>query len=332
MANDLHRIQLRISYSDQTDMRKRFRNIQGIAGDNTLDQEESFSNNSISILNEYRLGFGILRTGIRYDRQIIGIDSDLFSTNLNILNPSIGITSNPIGKNIFYSSFSTSFETPTLSELSANPNGTLGFNPDLNASKANNFELGWRLNSKIGKFQISLFNINTKNEILPYEIEDFSGRTFYRNAGKTKRKGLELEWSRVGKNIDWVLSYNYSEIKFDEFTLDGVNIAGNYLPGIPRHQFSEIVEYKIIKDLGLRFANHYTGSLYADDENETKIQGFFVSNVRIWKDLNNASFFAGVNNFWNRSYFDNIRINAWGKRYYEPAPKRNFYFGLNYNF
>jgi iron complex outermembrane receptor protein len=40
----------------------------------------------------------------------------------------------------------------------------------------------------------------------------------------------------------------------------------------------------------------------------------------------------GVNNAFNQEYFDNIRINAFGKRYYEPAPKRNFYFGINFSF
>jgi iron complex outermembrane receptor protein len=43
------------------------------------------------------------------------------------------------------------------------------------------------------------------------------------------------------------------------------------------------------------------------------------------------SFFGGINNLLNRAYFDNIRINAYGKRYYEPAPLRNTYLGVNIN-
>jgi len=30
----------------------------------------------------------------------------------------------------------------------------------------------------------------------------------------------------------------------------------------------------------------------------------------------------------NTAYFDNIRLNAFGKRFYEPAPERNVYVGL----
>jgi iron complex outermembrane recepter protein len=31
----------------------------------------------------------------------------------------------------------------------------------------------------------------------------------------------------------------------------------------------------------------------------------------------------------NITYYDNIRLNAFGGRFYEPAPGRNFYFGLS---
>ena len=31
----------------------------------------------------------------------------------------------------------------------------------------------------------------------------------------------------------------------------------------------------------------------------------------------------------NVKYFDNIRLNAFGGRFYEPAPGRNAYFGIN---
>ena len=39
--------------------------------------------------------------------------------------------------------------------------------------------------------------------------------------------------------------------------------------------------------------------------------------------------YLGVNNLFNKDYSDNIRINAFGGRFYEPAPKRNFYLGIS---
>jgi hypothetical protein len=35
--------------------------------------------------------------------------------------------------------------------------------------------------------------------------------------------------------------------------------------------------------------------------------------------------YVGINNLFNESYNSNIRINAFGGRYFEPAPERNIY-------
>jgi iron complex outermembrane receptor protein len=35
-----------------------------------------------------------------------------------------------------------------------------------------------------------------------------------------------------------------------------------------------------------------------------------------------------INNIFQSEYFDNIRINAFGGRYYEPAPKRTIFGGI----
>jgi iron complex outermembrane receptor protein len=42
-------------------------------------------------------------------------------------------------------------------------------------------------------------------------------------------------------------------------------------------------------------------------------------------------FYGGINNLFNTTYYDNIRLNAFGGRFYEPAPGRNFYLGLSLN-
>ena len=88
-------------------------------------------------------------------------------------------------------SFGTSFETPTLNELSNNPDGS-GFNKDLNSNNAVNYEVGWRKSLTNIAFEAVAYITNSDNEILPYEIEQFPGKNFYRNVGSTLRKGVEL--------------------------------------------------------------------------------------------------------------------------------------------
>ena len=39
--------------------------------------------------------------------------------------------------------------------------------------------------------------------------------------------------------------------------------------------------------------------------------------------------YLGINNLFDEEYVGNVRINAFGRRYYEPAPEFNLYAGIN---
>ena len=315
-------MQFRASLADQKDQCNRYKNLKGSKGDATLSQEELFYNAALSVLDEFKWSFGLLRTGLRYDFQRLGTDAKV---NLNVVNPSIGFTFTDFGNHVLYTSFSTSFETPTLSELSANPTGEPGFNQDLSSSKATNFELGWRYFSGSDRLEASLFLINTQNEILSYELEAFPNRDFYRNAGKTQRKGIEIFWEHSDGAWQWNTSYTFAALLFDQ----AGSLKGKHLPGVPQHQFFGTLQYQFPSGLGIEYQARHTGSLFANDANTTKVDDYFLSNLRLWKKFGKFDFFSGVNNLFDKSYFDNIRINAFGKRFYEPAPQRNFYIGMN---
>ena len=327
-----HRMQLRLSLADQKDHRQRFQNLNGSPGDNTLDQEELFFNTALSFLDEIKWNFGLLRLGLRYDQQRLGTQRQSDKVKLNSFNPSLGFTYTRWGKHVMFVSYSSSFETPTLNELSANPNGNIGFNLDLSSSKAYNLEFGWRYTTSQNTLEATLYSIKTQNEILPYELEAFPDRDFYRNAGNTTRMGVELFWQYQKGLWEWTVAYNHASIKFDDYVLEDKNLSGNYLPGIPKQQLNASLRYKFEAGWGIALQTQYTGNLYADDANQTQVADYFLANLRLWKSFEHLSFFAGVNNLLDRKYFDNIRINAFGKRYYEPAPLRNFYFGISLNF
>ncbi|MEC8397467.1 MAG: TonB-dependent receptor, partial [Bacteroidota bacterium] len=198
-----HRMQLRFSLADQKDHRQRFKNLNGSSGENTLDQDELFFNTSLSFLDELKWNFGLLRLGLRYDNQHLSTQSERDEVQLNSLNPSLGFSYTQLGNNVIFVSYSSSFETPTLNELSANPSGNEGFNPNLTPSKAHNFELGWRFTTPQNKVEATIYAINTQNEILPYELVDFPDRDFYRNAGSTTRRGIELYWEHQRGSWEW---------------------------------------------------------------------------------------------------------------------------------
>ena len=74
------------------------------------------------------------------------------------------------------------------------------------------------------------------------------------------------------------------------------------------------------------------GKLYADNANNTEIAGYNSIGFKMSKDLTlfqqNVTPFISIENLLKEDYFDNIRINAFGSRFYEPASGINFVCGL----
>ena len=132
-----------VDHLSQSDDRKRFKNNFGIKGDKTLGQMENFDTTGVYLVSQTTFNSGLLlRYGVRYDINSIGIDSNN-KVNLDKINPSLGLSYSINSSDNLFFSFGTSFETPTLNELSNNPDGT-GFNKDLKSNNAINYEFGWR--------------------------------------------------------------------------------------------------------------------------------------------------------------------------------------------
>lgn len=82
----------------------------------------------------------------------------------------------------------------------------------------------------------------------------------------------------------------------------------------------------------INLMNRFQGNLYADDANLVQEKAFLVTNLNVSFRSKNGAVqwipFFGVNNVFNTIYNDNIRVNAFGGRYYEPAPTRNIFGGV----
>ena len=323
---------LGLDYLNQSDDRKRYKNDLGVKGEITFDQIERFKSTGLYMLSQTSYDSGLLvRYGIRYDINIIRTDTSS-SIMLDKLNPSIGLSYKVNSNDNIFFSFGTSFETPTLNELSNNPNGG-GLNENLKSSSSLNYEIGWRKAVSNLTLEAIAYVISSENEILPYELEQFPGKNFYQNVGSTSRYGVELNSQLSFKGGRINLSYTLSKNKFEDFIIDNNNLADNLIPGIPSQMLDLDLIFKLSRGRSLIISNRLIGERYADNANETLISSYNLLNIKYSKEIfKKSEIFLGVNNAFNQEYFDNIRINAFGKRYYEPAPKRNFYFGINLSF
>ncbi len=329
-----HRWQLGLESNSQEDQRDRFLNLKGIQGNRVFSQLESFGNIGASVLDELQWKNLLLRTALRFDFQTLGASTEPENQEYAVLNPSIGLSYSIADKHRLFVNFSTSFETPTLSELSANPSGGEGLNLDLDPSKAINYEFGWKTQNSLGYFDATAFFIQSSNEILPYELEAFPGRSFYQNFGETTRYGLELTAAYKLNQWGFQGSLTQAKYKFDAENKE-MNPDSKNLPGIPNSQIFLQVDYSTISKWKWVLSAERIGRFYANNSNSVEIKSFEKVRFQLQKTVQLAwgglDFYGGINNLFNTTYYDNIRLNAFGGRFYEPAPGRNFYLGLSLN-
>lgn len=326
---DKHRWQIGIETAQQADQRDRYLNLNGAQGSLSFSQLESFGSFGIYILDEVRWEKVLLRTSLRYDDLRLGADSISEDQTYQVLNPSVGLSYEVAPEQRLFANFSSSFETPALSELSANPSGAEGLNLELEPARALNYELGWKGLWTKTRMEANVFFIESTNEILPYELEAFPGRSFYRNAGATQRWGVEVFGSYQWEQWELQASMTQAQYRFTENNTS----EGNTLPGIPNSQFFLQLGYTSLQNWQFQLTGEHIGSLYADTANAVQIEAFQKVRLQGGKTIAlgnlELNLFAGINNLFDVRYFDNIRLNAFGGRYYEPAPGRNAFFGLS---
>ncbi len=328
------------SIQNQTDDRRRFENNEGEKGGKTLDQIESFKSLGAFALGSYNKSKYSIQAGLRYDKHEIssddymidiGIDQQYidYSKSLSAVSPNLGFIYNLNKNSELYINYGYAYETPSLSELSANPNGT-GFNEDLSPMTSSGFDLGFRKQSQDLSYSLTAFYIDTKDEIVRYELQGFEGMNFYRNIGTSKRVGAEIEASyNLGKPGIFKVSYTQARYEFENQGLSG-NLAG-----IPKSNF--ILEWLYgYKNYDLKVDLKYVNSMFADNSNEVKVPSYLLSNIALRKKINFKGFLLDVGlhvrNLFDEKYYDNIRTNAFGNRFYEPASLRQFILSIKTTF
>ena len=322
------------SIQDQKDDRKRFENNEGEKGVKVMDQMESFRSYGAFILGSFNKSKYSIQAGLRYDGHEISLDDNIgitqqhiyYSKSLNALSPNLGLIFKATKNGEIYINYGHAYETPSLSELSSNPLGS-GFNEELSPMISKGADLGFRKSLKDISYNLTAFYIDTENEIVSYEIW---GMNYYRNLGTSKRYGIELEGSyRPSKLNTFNVSYTQANYEFTNQLING------QLPGVPKSNFS--VEWIYNKDtFYAKFDLKYAHSLFADDMNQIKIPSFFLSNIALKNTyrIKYLEITAGlqIRNLFDEKYFDNIRLNAFGSRFYEPASLRSYVFSLSTNF
>ena len=340
-----HKLFLSYQILSQQDLRKRYNNLEGLRGDVVYDAEESFRSYGLSLHNSIFFKSNLnLTTGFRLERndiELISVLDDCINCDYNVFynnaSPFLGMSYDHSEYLNYYFSLTQNFETPTLYEIGNNPydNGE-NFNTSLKPVVTPSAELGLKINkNEFYRFNFSLYYSSSSNELVPYEIEVEPGRTYYRNAGSTSKFGAEFFYMiNVQDFYKIKATYSFADHVYEDYYLENINLDSKTIPLAPKHQSA--LEFQLLNLFSTQcmFRLINVGDFFADDMNKTLISGYTVIDFGISKNLklfqNNFDLQLYINNVLNESYFTNIRMNAFGGRFYEPADAFNIIVSLSY--
>jgi iron complex outermembrane receptor protein len=353
----------------QTGPVEEYNNINGIKGD-ILEAvvDETVSNTGAYFLNQFDFindKFSILLSG-RYDKvvfnswdRLLGVRSS--SRTFEDFTPKAALNYKFTPTIAVYTSFGQSFDSPATNEMDNYPLSSTFpqlLNPDLKPQKSQNFEIGvkgnlpYRGTKAFNKvyFEVTLFNSMIEDEIIPFDV---NGSVYYRNAGKTNRKGAEVGANiEVVRGLNWNVAYTYSDFVYDEYiarvqtdtTVTDVVFSGNFAPSVPKNKFATDLSYE--RDFSrnatgfIKTSFQYVSEMFSNDENTASAPSYSLLDASLGLDLRfnkfNVLLSGGLNNILDEVYVGFININADPdrsnvntRRYYEAGAPRNWYASLN---
>jgi iron complex outermembrane receptor protein len=327
-------------------------------GDKLLDQKENVLGIGPFVQGDFNISPITFLLGLRYDNYKFSVDDNFMEDGVDDsgermmekFSPFAGINFRIDALTKLFFNYSTSFQTPTTTELSNREDGQGGFNPDLLPEEIYSFETGFLRYGLIKNFNlnVSAFYMNFTNMLIPYQVS-VSEEIFFANAGNAENKGVEviLEYSPI-KNVVTSLSYSGYAFKFTDYLVEYeenqyIQLAGKKVPGIPANKIAAALNYQT--DSGLfstirllwndkYYTNDFNGPPPGVDAPQSNFinESYFDIDFRLGYLLNtqllNIEVFLGMNNILDEKYNGSIVPNAVAFRYFEPSAERNFYGGV----
>ncbi len=241
-----------------------------------------------------------------------------------------------INKFTFYTSVAKGFSPPATAELL--PTGS-AINLDLKPENEISYDVGVRGDLSDFYLDVNVFTFSLTNTIV--QRRDAGGGEFFLNAGKTKQSGVEtylnfnfLKSSSTFKQSLLWLSHTYNHFQYKEFKQLTLDFGGKKIPGTAPQTLAAGLD---IAGSSLFFAAityYYSDKIPLSDANTIYAKNYHLlgSKVGYQKVVHQRvglKLFAGVENILNQKYSLGNDLNAFGGRYFNAAPLRNYYAGLS---
>jgi iron complex outermembrane receptor protein len=231
-----------------------------------------------------------------------------------------------------YASISKGFSPPSTAELF--PTGSLT-NFGLNAEEGTNYDIGVKARfwNKL-YVDADAFWFALKNTIV--QRHDAGGGDYYANAGKTDQHGIEtylsyplLQGKWFEQSLFWI-SHTWHDFHYKDFKQVNNDFSGNQMPGDAKHTISTGIDATTKGGFNAAIIYYYSGKIPLNDANTAYADAYEVVGAKLgyqkWiKDKWRFRFMAGADNLLDEKYSLGNDLNAFGGRYYNAAPGRNYY-------
>ncbi|MGE5169109.1 MAG: TonB-dependent receptor family protein [Rudaea sp.] len=330
-----------------SERRKGYVNVEGALGALRRDEDDTVKSTDVYAQAEWDFlprvsgTAGIRTSTVRYDSKDHYVTAqnpdDSGSRRFDDTSPVFGLVFHATDDLNLYASYGEGFETPTFAEI-AYRNGGSGLNFALQPAQSRATELGFKYRAG-GRHRLTaaIFNIDTTNEIVVDNAT--GGRTVFKNAGATRRRGAEAAWDgryRYGLSTHVALTWLRAEFEDSYTSGSSVVPAGAKLPGVPSKQAYAELAWVPGRWSGLDTAIEvqYVDKLYVNERNTDAAPSYAVMNARLgfggpWGAAATWQAFVRVNNLFDRRYAGSVIVGDSNGRYFEPAPGRNWFVGAN---
>ncbi|MEO6684052.1 MAG: TonB-dependent receptor plug domain-containing protein [Ginsengibacter sp.] len=241
-----------------------------------------------------------------------------------------------------YGNIARGFSAPSTAELLPS---TDVWNTDLQAESGMNYEVGSRGSLLRNKFyfDVNAYYYRLKNAII--QKRDASGGDYFDNAGSANQSGLEAFLSyELFNNTRQFFNYGNvyvssttNQFHYDVYSVGDKDYSGNKMPGIAAQTFAAGLDIKMTAGLYGNVTFFHSSRIALNDANTEFANPYSLLGLKIGYDISLSSktginLFAGGQNLLNETYSLGNDINAFGGRYYNAAPGRNFYVGVGIRF
>jgi len=229
---------------------------------------------------------------------------------------------------------------PTSEEIrSSNQQFNVNLNPEFGWNK----EVGIR--KQFGNFffvEANYFDFRLEDAIVRRQNE--AGQEYFVNSGKTVQKGFEvlLESKNFDLKNDFFSQFklrfsgSFYDFKFKNYQQNENDFSENDLTGIPKTTLSSLLNFTFFKKLSVDYSHFYTSKIPLNDANSVWSKSSLVGNIQIRFPIDfektRVNVYLQIQNLYNEGYVSGFDINAFGNRFYNPAAKRNFVFGVKVDF